>query len=226
MQSFRKPTLPRVLTLLAGVLILKVTASVMLGYRDYFPPNFAADFLLGREGYFWGAYWWAFYTHIAAGPISLVLGLILISQRFRLRFPQWHRRLGKTQIALILLLLTPSGLWMARYAATGTVAGIGFSLLAVVTAVCALFGWRAAVQRRFADHRQWMLRCYLLLCSAVVLRLIGGLASVTAVGGEWSYPLAAWISWLLPLAIFELSGVMKRRTRRSTSRDVLATSVR
>jgi hypothetical protein len=84
-------------------------------------------------------------------------------------------------------------------------AASGFALLAVATGACAFFGWRAAVQRRFADHRQWMLRCYLLLCSAVVLRLIGGLASVTHIGGEWSYPLAAWASWLVPLAGFEMA---------------------
>ena len=228
MQNSRKPTLPRVLTLLVGVLILKVTVSVLLGYGDYFPPNFAVDFLRGREDYFYSAYWWAFYAASAdaAGTARSFLGLILISERFRLQFPQWHRRLGKTQIALILLLLTPSGLWMAGYAMTGIVAAIGFSLLAVVTAACAVLGWRAAVQRRFADHRRWMLRCYLLLCSAVVLRLIGGLASVTAIGGEWSYPLAAWTSWLVPLTIFELGGVMKRRTRRQTSRGALVPSVR
>jgi hypothetical protein len=56
-----------------------------------------------------------------------------------------------------------------------------------------------------------MWRCFLLLCSAVVLRLIGGLATVTHIGGNWSYPLAAWASWLVPLGIFELSGPIRRR---------------
>src|SRR5581483_8443533 len=115
---------------------------------------------------------------------------------FRLRFPQWHRTLGKTQILLVLLLLTPSGLWMAYYAETGAIAAVGFSLLAIATGLCALFGWRSAVNRRFAEHRRWMWRCFLLLCSAVVIRLIGGLTLVTGYGGDWSYPLVAWASWL------------------------------
>jgi hypothetical protein len=42
------------LTVAAALLIVKVTLSVILGYRDYLPPNFDADFLLGRESYFWG----------------------------------------------------------------------------------------------------------------------------------------------------------------------------
>ena len=219
MQNLRFATFLRVLTVLTGLLILKVTASVLLGYRDYFPPNFESDFLRGREAYFAGPYQWAFYTHIASGPVSLVLGLILISQQFRLRFPKWHRTLGKTQIAFVLCLLTPSGLWMAYYAETGAVAGVGFSVLAIVTAACAVIGWRSAMKRRFIEHRRWMSRCFLLLCSAVILRLMGGLATVSEVGGAWSYPLAAWASWLLPLAVFELSGAIHRQTRRFGTLD-------
>ena len=149
-----------------------------------------------------------------AGPVTLVLGLILVSDRFRLRFPQWHRTLGKTQGMVVLFLLAPSGLWMARYAQTGAVAGAGLTALAIATATCVLFGWRAAVKRRFAEHRRWMWRCFLLLCSAVVLRLIGGFVTVTGIGQEWGYPMATWVSWLGPLAVYELSGVVRRCVRR------------
>src|SRR3954462_2424076 len=107
----------RLLIVLAGVLVLKVTTSVVSGYDDYFPPNFSSDFLRGRERYFFGAYQWAFYTHILSGPISLVLGLILIAERSRATFPRWHRYLGRVQAACVLLLVTPSGLWMAFHAA-------------------------------------------------------------------------------------------------------------
>jgi hypothetical protein len=74
---------PRILTLLTCLLIVKVTISVILGYRDYFPANFASDFLRGRQSHFWGSYQWAFYAHIVAGPVSLILGLMLISEQFR-----------------------------------------------------------------------------------------------------------------------------------------------
>ncbi len=204
--------LNRVLILLAALLVVKVTFSVALGYHDYFPPDFNSDFLRGRESYFFGGYQLAFYSHIVAGPTSLVLGLILVSQSFRARFPNWHRRLGKVEIALILFLLVPSGLWMACYAQTGMVAGAGFFGLALATGLCAAFGWRSAVRRRFADHRRWVWRCFLLLSSAVIVRLIGGLATVTWVGVDWSYPLAAWASWLVPLAIYEISRARPRAT--------------
>src|SRR5262245_66680663 len=101
MQKPRSQNLSGVLTLVASLLILKVTVSVVLGYRDYFPANFRTDFLQGREDYFFGPYGWAFYTHIVSGPITLILGLLLVSEAFRTGFPTWHRRLGKAAGPLV-----------------------------------------------------------------------------------------------------------------------------
>jgi hypothetical protein len=200
-----QPTLPqRILAILAGILILKVTTSVVSNYGNYFPPDFASDFLRGREPHFYGAYQWAFYTHILSGPVSLILGLILIGERSRARYPKWHRRLGRLQVACVLLLVAPSGLVMAYHATAGPIAAAGLAALAIATATCVSLGARSAMTRRFADHRRWMWRAYLLLCSAVVIRLIGGLATVTGATAPWVDPLGAWMSWLVPLAAFEL----------------------
>jgi predicted membrane protein DUF2306 len=215
-QNFRSTKLQRVLTLLAALLILKVTVAIVLKYRDYFPRNFNSDFLHGREQYFSGGYQWAFYVHIASGPISLMLGLILISERFRRRFPKWHRLLGRAQVVAVLFLVTPSGLWMAYHAEAGPISSIGFALLAVVTGTCVAMGWRSAVKRRFFEHRRWMFRCFLLLCAAVVIRIIGELATVAGAQVEWIYPLAAWVSWLVPLAAFELASRERNRSVRSS----------
>ena len=40
-------TMPRVLTLLAGLVVIKVTVAVMLGYVNYLPPEFSIRFLAG-----------------------------------------------------------------------------------------------------------------------------------------------------------------------------------
>lgn len=194
---------PSLLPLLTVLQICRVTVAVVLNYRNYLPPDFEADFLYGRQSYFWKGYHWAFYTHLASGPTSLILGLILLSDQFRLRFKGWHRLLGRIQAMNVLLLLTPSGLWMSYYAATGPVGCFGFASLAVATATCMALGWRTAVQRRFAEHRRWMQRCFVLLCSAVVIRMIGGLATVLDYEPDWPYPVAAWASWLVPLIVYE-----------------------
>ncbi len=201
------------LKLLTCLLIVKIVVAVFLSYRDYFPPNFETGFLLDRNGYFFGCYQWSFYVHITSGPLSLVLGLILLSENLRRRFPKWHRFLGRVQAINVLVLVTPSGLWMARYAETGWVAGFGFGTLAVLTALCVALGWRAAVLRKFQSHRRWMERGFALLCSAVVLRVIGGSATLANVDWPWLYPVSAWASWLLPLMGYEIFQKTKTETR-------------
>ncbi len=215
MQSLLSPTRRRLFTLLTCVLILKITISVLLTYHNYFPPNFEAVFLQGRKSYFYGAYSWAFYAHILSGPCALILGMIQLSERFRLRFTNWHRYLGRIQVVCVLLLVSPSGLWMARYAETGAVAGAGFATLAIATGLCVALGWRSAMQRRFSEHRLWMWRCYILLCSAVLIRVQGGLFTVMNIDAEWLYPQAAWTSWLAPLLLFELYQVSQRNQPQS-----------
>ena len=54
-----------------------------------------------------------------------------------------------------------------------------------------------------------MWRLFLLLSSAVIVRLVGGFAMVFDVGAVWIYPLTAWASWIVPLAAYELAGIVK-----------------
>jgi hypothetical protein len=207
------------LALAVCVLILKVTIVVMTNYRDYVPPNFESDFLLDREAYFWNGYHWAFYSHIVAGPWTLIVGMILLSDRFRIRHRKWHRSLGKVQTACVLLIIMPSGLWMAMYAATGAVAGAGFGSLAVATGWCVYRGWKSAITKQFDSHRRWMLRCYVLLCSAVLLRLTAGFFIVADIDSDWLYPMSAWTSWLVPLAVFELINFRRSPSQQSIAKE-------
>jgi uncharacterized membrane protein len=83
-----------VLKSLLGLLACVVLAAIVSNYPRYLPPDFTSDFLLGRADSFFGAYCWAFYAHLAAGPVTLLLGLALLSDRLRRRHPAWHRVLG------------------------------------------------------------------------------------------------------------------------------------
>jgi uncharacterized membrane protein len=162
MKTRRPGSILSMLYLAAGILVVKVTAAVVWNYLDYLPPDFRSDFLRDREAYFFGSYQWAFYAHLAAGPVSLLLGLFLVSERVRQRLPELHRRLGRIEGMLVLLVVAPSGLWMAKHAQAGAVAGAGFALLALATAGCVAMGWKTAMQRRLAEHRRWMWRMFLL----------------------------------------------------------------
>ncbi len=214
----------RILSLLAGLLIWKVTLSIVLEYPRYWPPDFRSDFLLGRQAYFWGLYSWAFYLHLLSGPPSLLLGTLLVSTFFRTRFPQWHRRMGKIQVAIVLSLLVPSGLWMAGYAHSGTVACVGLALLALATGGCTFAGWRCAVRRQFDAHRRWMWRSLVLLASAVVIRVVGGAATVLKSDASWLYPATTWCAWIGPWMVLELFEYLHARQHLTRSSRQSASS--
>jgi hypothetical protein len=113
--------------------------------------------------------------------------------------------LGRVQDVVLLLFVLPSSVVMARHAFGGWPAGLSFLLLSAATAGCAIVGVVHARRRRYDRHRRWMLRCYVLICSAVALRLISGAAGLVGVPSpEHAYVFAAWSSWLFPLAAYEL----------------------
>jgi uncharacterized membrane protein len=188
------------------VLILRVLVTILANYSDYFPPNFDSLFLQGRERTFTGIYPPVFYVHIFSGPVVLLNGLILLSAHVRRRYGGLHRFLGRVQVGVLLLFVLPSSVVMSRYAFGGWPAGLSFLLLSLATATCAIVGVVHARRRRYDRHRRWMLRSYVLICSAVVLRLISGAAGLVGVPSpEGAYIVAAWTSWLIPLAAYELA---------------------
>ena len=191
---------------LAVVLMLRVLVTILAEYPEYFPPNFDSLFLQGREATFAGVYRPAFYVHIFSGPVVLVNGLILLSESVRRRHGGLHRFLGRLQVVVLLLFVLPSGVVMSRHAFGGWPAGLSFLLLSAATAGCAVVGVVHARRRRYERHRRWMLRSYVLICSAVALRLFSGAAELVGVpSSEGAYIVAAWASWLLPLAVYEIA---------------------
>ena len=197
--------LTTVLRGLTVVLILRVLVTIVANYPDYFPPNFDSLFLQGREATFTGLYRPAFYVHIFAGPIVLLNGLILLSESIRHRHRGLHRVLGRLQVFVLLLFVLPTSAVMSMHAFGGWPAGLSFLALSGATAICAIVGVIHARRRRYDCHRRWMLRCYVLICSAVILRLISGAAGLVGVPSpEGAYIVAAWVSWLVPLAVFEI----------------------
>ncbi|MFO0929862.1 MAG: DUF2306 domain-containing protein [Gemmataceae bacterium] len=202
----RQRILTTVLRWLAVGLVLRVLVAIVANYPDYIPPDFDSLFLQGRETTFTGLYPPAFYVHLFAGPIVLLNGLILLSESVRRRHARLHRALGWVQVVVVLALLVPSSVVMARHAFGGWPAGVSFLLLSAATAGCTIIGVVHARHRRYDRHRRWMLRSSVLIGSAVAIRLISGTAEVIGVSNpEAAYVVAAWSSWLVPLAAFEIA---------------------
>jgi hypothetical protein len=187
-----------------ALLFFKILLSILVEYRWYFPADFEnSAFLSGRRYSFFGIYRAAFYAHIISGPLAVLLGSFLILTGGRSRYRHLHRPAGKLQM-LIVLIVVPSGLVMARQAYGGSIAALGFSSLSIATGACAMAAVYCAVTRRFRIHQRWATRCFILLTSPLLLRLINGAVVAMQLESDFSYRLNAWLSWLIPLAIYEV----------------------
>ncbi len=187
----------------AALLFAKVFVSILAQYRFYFPADFESDFLSLRRDIFHGLYRVAFYAHIISAPIALLNGLFLIVSGEVGRYRKIHRWVGRLLAMLVLGFVSPSGLVMAAHAPAGPIAGAGLASLAIGTAGSLIMAVRHARQRRFRMHQRWATRCFVLLCSSLLLRMITGVVIVLQLDPDANDRLNPWLSWLVPLACYE-----------------------
>jgi len=177
----------------------RIFTSILAQYANYFPPNFDAEFLFGRQTYFFGSYCLAFYAHIIASPIAMILGgwLMWTGRQHgkklchRKSIRKWHRRLGKTQGTIVIAIVVPTGLVMSTRAMNGPLAGLGFSALSMALMGSMLATIAHAKKRSFARHELWATRSFILLCSPLVLRLMTGATIITQTQSPLTYQMSA-----------------------------------
>jgi uncharacterized membrane protein len=139
--------------------------------------------------------------HAGGGAIFLTLGPL---QLMRVR---GHRVMGRIALAAGLAAAL-SGLWMTMtfpsepnndplIMALRLVFGSGW-------AVCLILGLQSARQRRFADHRAWMLRAYAIALGAGTTVITFGLwYAATGLDTPLSSALAQLAAWVINLAVAE-----------------------
>ena len=185
--------------------IFGIGVLILTPYPHYVPPDFGFGFLRNKSQYFYrSGYFFGFYAHIFGAPLALFAGGLQVSRTLRERSPGFHRRMGQVYVAAVLLFAAPGGLVMSSKAYGGWSSTICFALLAAVTWCSTFVGWRAARAYEIERHVRWMTRSYVLICSAVFLRLTHFSLQPLNLSNELTYQLSAWISWLVPVMILGL----------------------
>ena len=64
--------------------------------------------------------------------------------------------------------------------------------------------WRRAMQRRFTEHRAWMIRSFALTLAAVTLRLYLPVASLMSIPFDDAYRAISFLAWVPNLLVAEL----------------------
>ena len=208
----RFKTLTSILIGLTALLVIRVLITILLEYRFYFPPDFdQAFFLAGRRESFYGWYSAGFYLHIISGPIAIVAVLVMLATGKSKRFRTVHRATGKMLALITVFAVCPGGFLIAFQSIGGPIASYGFCRLGMATLVSVLATAHFARKKQIKTHMNWAYRSAILLCSPVLLRLATGLFSVTDVESIHTYRALAWLSWILPLVIFEIVRNQKGR---------------
>jgi len=142
-------------------------------------------------------------VHVAGAATALLVGPVQFSSRLRTRFRRVHRWTGRTY-AVSCLVGGVAGFLLALGASTGPISTIGFGSLAILWLVTTVLAWRRAMQRRFIEHRAWMIRSFALTLAAVTLRLYLPLAAILSINFEDAYRAISFLAWVPNLLLAEL----------------------
>jgi uncharacterized membrane protein YozB (DUF420 family) len=153
-------------------------------------------------------------THIFLGSIALLAACIQVWPWLRRSHRAFHRWSGRVYVtaaliaSICVMIIAPMGQFGANQRLANT-------MLAVLWFGTTLAGFRAIRQRRYADHRQWMLRSVALAFSIIANRVWLAIAFAVFVpeiytGAEvdsaalsQAIGAASWMSWVVNLLIVE-----------------------
>lgn len=146
----------------------------------------------------------AFYIHVYSSMFVLLAGFSQFSNKWRLRYPIVHSRMGYLYLGIVVFLAGPSGLVLAIHANGGWSSQLAFSLLAILWLVFSIIAWQKIKQKDWAGHRNFMIRSFALSLSAITLRLWKyALVAIFAPRPMEVYRWVAWLGWVVNLVIAE-----------------------
>ena len=155
-------------------------------------------------------------VHIGFGSVALLTSVLQVWPWLRRHHPRVHRWSGRAYLFAGVLPGAVAVLTVAPFGSMGLGQQTGNTVLGVLWLVTGVAGYRAARQRRFADHRRWMLRSvaltwsivanrgWLVLCLGVFAPGALGVGSdVDPAALTFAVGVATWASWVVNLAAVE-----------------------
>jgi uncharacterized membrane protein len=186
---------------------------------DYIPYNTDVGFLRIKQQYIDIDFWrGAFFIHVYSSLFVLFAGFTQFSTQLLKHRPKLHRLLGYGYVLNILCITGPASLIMGFYANGGLSSRIAFILLSVLWL---LFTYQALVlakQKKFLEHRKFMIRSFALTLSAITLRAWKYAINNTVTLPPMDvYRMVAWLGWGVNFIVAEIYiyyYVQKRRVRK------------
>lgn len=190
-RSFRR--LLVILLLVAAIGLLFIAAAALPYYR--LDPNHFRTY--------WPRRWWLL-AHITTGIVALMSGPVQLWLGLTDRRPALHRRLGMVYAGAVAISVV-AAYYLAFHTDVSLVFGAGLAGLATAWVVTTGLAYAAIRRHLFEQHKEWMIRSYVVTTAFVTFRVLAVLLDVTQIGSGVAQrlELASWTCWALPLVVTE-----------------------
>ena len=143
------------------------------------------------------------YVHVLAGGLALLLGPVQLWLGLNRRTAIQHRILGGFYVAAVLA-TCGAAFYLAAHTDFGWVFGLGLSSMAATAVIATVLAVIAVCLRRVEQHREWMIRSYVVMFGFVTFRVLESALEIAKAGTITErMTAAAWLAWTVPLLITE-----------------------
>ena len=146
----------------------------------------------------------AFYIHLPAGVICLLSPFFLFAKRYFRRHHQWHEIIGKLYTWITILLVCPTGMYLAAYAKGGIITQAGFMVQGILLGVFTYHGYQAGLRKNKTEHVRNMIRSYAVATVVLSFRVLHILFFLLSVPYKDNYAISQWLGLSLNLLFAEL----------------------
>jgi len=166
-----------------------------------------SNFSIEQYGnYYWPNKWWLV-GHLLGGMTALLIGPFQFSKNFRNKYLITHRNMGKIYIIAIII-GSLCGMYMSFTVAlqVNTAWSIALFFLAFPWLISVLMAYRAIRLKRIVQHREWMIRSYVITFGFVLFRFLDEREITQSLMSEFGErgPTCIWLAWAVPLFLTEV----------------------
>ena len=153
------------------------------------------------QGY-WPRRWWLL-THVVTGMVALLSGPVQLWLGLTDARPALHRRLGMTYMVSVSV-SAATAYYLAFNTDNGLAFGAGLAGLATAWIITTGMAFVAIRKHLYDQHKEWMIRSYVVTTAFVTFRLIFPILQATGAGAVTEQlAVASWVCWAVPLLVTE-----------------------
>lgn len=186
-----------------GFLLLLICYIGIITFQEILPY-----LILNKESYgrFWD-YKWPLVFHISCGLIAMIIGPFQFWKTFRSKYIKTHRMMGRIYLIAILIgTISATNLaWTSGYKISFSWA-FGLQALAFAWISTALMAYISVIQGRIIQHKEWMIRSYVVTLGFFFFRILNNSEFVKSIIPEFKERgvTIIWFCWAIPLLITEI----------------------